>query len=133
MFYEQVRKVIERQCRLLHDEADRLGWILAKADPDNPERGPLDIPAARDACGRLLHRAEALGLDAVQARTRELDRSLGHLEHVEAVRCWHMVDVMALHADVANAVDEVEAEDTSLFAGCSAPEAQKVAPPPALV
>ena len=133
MFHEQVRKLIERQCRLLRDETNRLGRILAEADPDNRACRSLDVGAARDACARLLHGADALGLDAVQDRGHALDRALADLENVGAIRCWHMVDVMTLHADLANAVDEVEAEDTALFAGCSAPQARAVAPPPAFV
>lgn len=133
MFQEQVRALIDRQCRLLHDEANRLGWVLAEADPDDPAAGPLDVPAARRACGGVQHRAEALGLDVVHERAAALDGFLRTLERHDRVRSWHMVDVMALHADLANAVDDVEAEDTRLYAGCVAPSASAVAPPPAFV
>lgn len=133
MFHDQVRMLIERQCRLLREEADRLGWVLAEADPDDPDSGPLDLPAARDACARVLHRADVLGVDAIRQRAEALDAALAELDGVERIRCWHMVDLMARHAEVTNAVDELEAEDTSLYAGCSAPEARMVAPPPALL
>lgn len=133
MFQEQVRALIERQCRLLHDEANRLGWVLAEADPENSVSGVLDVTTARTACGRVLHRAEALGLAIVHERAAAIDAMLAGLERHEQVRSWHMIDLMALHADLANAVDAVEAEDTTLYAGCSAPSASAVAPPPAFI
>lgn len=131
MFQEQVRALIERQCRLLHDEANRLGWILADADPDDPASPALDVSAARRVCGRVLHRAEALGLDAVHERASMLDASLAALERHEEVRSWHLCDLMSQHAALANTVDEVEAEDTTLWSGCAS--ASAVAPPPALI
>ena len=133
MFREQVRSLIDRQCRLLSDEANRLGWILAEADPDGPGAGALDLAAARRTCGRVLHRAGALGVETVLARAAALDAALADLERHERVRSWHVVNLMTLHGDLANAVDEIEAEDTSLFSGCAEPTASEVAPPPAFV
>ncbi|HUF55483.1 MAG TPA: hypothetical protein VMM55_02875 [Thermohalobaculum sp.] len=131
MFQEQVRALIERQCRLLHDQANRLGWILADADPDDPASPALDVSAARRACARVLHRAETLGLDTVHERATTLDASLAALERHQEVRSWHMCDLMGQHAALANAVDEVEAEDTTLYSDCAS--ASAVAPPPAFI
>ena len=133
MFQEQIRKLIERQCGLLRDEANRLGRILAEANPHDPHAKRLDTAAARDACACLAHRAGVLGLDQIVRRAAALDAALVDLAGRDLVRSWHLVDLMKLHADLANAVDELEAEDTDLYAGCAAPSASKVAPPPALL
>ena len=131
MFHESVRAVIEKQCRLLREETAVLGRVFAAADPDDPEAVPLDVPAARRACRDLLHRAEAMGADEVLERARPLDAGLAALEQQARIHCWDLVEVMGLHADLAAAVGEIEAEDTELYAGCTAPSATTVAPPPA--
>lgn len=133
MFHEHVRELIERQCRLLHEETDTLGRVLAKVDPDAPDPDVLDVAAARQACQNVLHRAEAMGTDNIRSRAKALDRGLGRLESCSRIRNWHMAEVMALHGDLASAVDELEPEDTNLYAVCTAPAASAVAPPPAFV
>ena len=131
MFHEHVRTLIERQCRLLREETDALGKLLAEADPDDPEAAPLDVPVARRACQGVAHRAEAMGIEEILERARALDRALAALEPLERIRCRHMVEVMALQGDLAAAVDELEAESTGLYAGCTTSAAAAVAPPPA--
>lgn len=129
MFEDRIRNLIDRHCLKLSDDTFRLGSLLARSDNAGPI-DPATLSSARDACRSVMERGAAIGIEGIDDCARALDEALRDLEGRDRIEPWHMVRVMQMQAELAMAVDELEADRSDLYARCTTPEALKVAAVP---